>query len=251
MKEFLQEVYAVALRDLKKRSTFLKYMGGVSLGIGIFLLIGYGFDSFVDFSEYGSSYVEFFYTGMIVYSIVSSGLLMSLELITDKTGFIRILLVAPISRYSILFGKILSGFITSLKGLFVMIIFFLILFNKVNIIRILEILLLMFFTIVSYNGLGLWLSSFFKNRDVATKVISYLSLGLLFLSGILYPIQAMPKYVQYFFYINPVAYTVDLFRYVMVGENYFPVILSLTFSLIFGIVAIFLGTYMFDRNQRK
>lgn len=252
IKNFFWEVWAVALRDLKKRSTFLKFIGMISLTIGIFLLIGYAFESFIDFSEYGdSSYVEFFYAGMIIYSLVLSGLQISLELITDKNGFIRILLVAPISKYSILFGKILSGFISSLKGLFVMIVFFLIMFDKLNVIRIFEILFLMFFVIVSYNGLGLWLSSLFKNRDVATQIIGYLSGGIFLLSGIIYPIQAMPTYVQYFFYINPVAYTVDLFRYIMIGENFFPVLLSISFSLVFGVVSVLLGTYMFDRSQRK
>jgi ABC-2 type transport system permease protein len=251
MKEFFQEVYAVALRDLKKRSNFLKYLGAISITIAIIFLIGYGFDSFVDFSEYGSSYTEFFYAGMIVYSIIISGLQISLELISDKNSFMRVLLVAPISRYSILFGKIFSNFITSIKSLFIMIIFFMMIFNKLDLIRTVEILVFIFFTIITYNGIGLLLSSFFKSRDVATQIIGFITFGALFLSGILYPIQAMPKYAQYFFYINPIAYTVDLFRYILIGENYFPVFTSVLFLVVFGLVSIFLGTYMFDRNQRK
>ncbi|MCW8966488.1 MAG: ABC transporter permease [Candidatus Pacearchaeota archaeon] len=251
MIEFFEEIYAVALRDIKKRSSFLKYIGMLSLSIAAILFIGYGFESFIDFSQYGESYTEFFYAGIIVYTLIISGLQISLELISDKNSFTRVLLVAPISRYSILFGKILSSFVSSMKNLFIMIIFFLAIFSQLDAIKILEIIIFMFFTIVSYNGVGLLLSSFFKNRDTATQIIGFVTFGLLFLSGILYPISAMPKYAKYFLYANPAAYTVDLFRYIMIGENFFPVKLSLIVSLIFGIIAIFFGTYIFDRNQRK
>ncbi len=76
-------------------------------------------------------------------------------------------------------------------------------------------------------------------------------MSMLFLSGIFYPIQALPQAVQYLFYVNPLTYTVDIFRYIMIGEHAFPLLISSTILTIFGIISIILGTYLFDRNLRK
>lgn len=251
MNDFMKEIWAVALRDLRKRGTFIKYFLSIILITSIIFLIGVGFDTFIDFSEYGSSYSKFFSPGIIVFFIVSMGLQMGVELITDRKGFIKLLLVAPISRYSILFGKILSGFISSLKSFFIIAILFLLLFNEFSLIKIVNIFIFMIFIIITYHSFGLWLSSMFNNRETAQEVIGYLSFAMLFLSGIFYPIQALPKFVQYIIYINPLTYTVDLFRYIMIGEHYFSIILNIFILLVFGLISLFLGVYQFDRNLRR
>lgn len=248
---FLEEVWAVALRDLKLRSTFIKYIGTILLvGVSI-LLIGAGFDTFIDFSAYGSSYTEFFAGGMLVFYIISAGLSIGVETITDRKGFIRVLLAAPISRYSLLFGKILSGFIGSLQFFAVMFLIFLIATGNFTILRVFAIIGIMLFMIISWCGFGLWCGSLFKNRDVAQQVIGMSSFVILFISGVFYPIQAMPAFVKWIFYANPASYAVDLFRFIASGQNYFPLWLSVSVCLVFGIASFILGTWLFDRKQRK
>src|SRR3989344_2347376 len=227
MNNFLNEVWAVVLRDLKKRETFLKYFLGIILTASIIFLIGVSFDTFIDFSRYGSSYSRFFSPAIIVYLIAMTGIQIGIELVIDKKGFIKLLLVAPISRYSILFGKILSGFITSLKFYFLIIVIFLLLFNEFNFIKIIWILLFIFFIIILFHSFGLWLSSLFESRETAQNVVGFLSFAILFLSGIFYPIQALPKFIQYLIYINPLTYAVDLFRFITVGEYLFPLALNI------------------------
>ena len=120
-----------------------------------------------------------------------------------------------------------------------------------HITRLVEILFFIGFITIIYHSLGLWLSSLFSNRGTAQNVIGFLSFGMLFLSGIFYPIQALPKFIQYITYINPLTYTADLFRFIMIGEHLFPALLNITVLLIFGLISIFLGVYQFDKNLRK
>lgn len=251
MNGFLQEVWAVALRDLKKREKFVKYAIGIVIAAAVILLIGYGFDTFIDFSKYGHSYMEFFSAGIIALYIALPGITIGPELILDRKGFMRLLLAAPISRYSILFGKIVSSFILSLRSLFVITLMLLIVFKKFDLLRIIEILAFVLFTVISYHGFGMWLSSFFKSAEFAMKVSGYITAAFILLSGIFYPIQALPKLIQYVFYINPLTYTADFFRFIMIGEHAVPLIIDIAVLSAFGIFSIFFGTYRFDKSLRN
>src|SRR3989338_1507087 len=113
MSAFISEIWAVALRDLKKRENFVTYAGAIILIATVIVLIGFWFDTFIDFSKYGSSYSEFFASGIIIFYIAMLGLQVCVELVIDKKGFLKLMLVTPVSRYAILFGKIISGFLTS------------------------------------------------------------------------------------------------------------------------------------------
>lgn len=251
MTNIIGEIWAVALRDLRKKETFLKYLVGIILVAVTIMLIGLGFDTFIDFSQYGSSYSQFFSSGIIIFYIVMIGLQTGVELVTDKNGFLKLMLVTPVSKYSILFGKIISGFITSLKTFFFVIIVFLFLFKTLSFMAIIEVFLFMLFITIVFHSFGLWLSSLFKNRDSASSFVGWFSFVMLFLSGIFYPIEALPNYIKFVFYLNPMTYTVDVFRFIMGGTAYFPIFLSLVILISFGLVSIFLGTYQFDKNLRK
>ncbi|MEM2490182.1 MAG: ABC transporter permease, partial [Candidatus Korarchaeum sp.] len=48
-------------------------------------------------------------------------------------------------------------------------------------------------------------------------VANLLMLPLIFLSGAFYPISNLPQVVKPLFYLNPLTYSVDLVRYLMVG----------------------------------
>lgn len=251
MNKLISEIWAVAIRDLKKGESIFTYISQMAVIIGVILLIGLGFDAFIDFSKYGPSYTQFFSSGIIVFYVAMSGIHISRELVEDRKGFLKLLMVTPISKYSILLGKMLSGFLGSLKTFLIMSIFFLFVFKMFSIIKVIEIIIFILLTVIIYNCFGLWLASLFENKKTAISFMDYLNFGTMFLSGIFFPLDAMPKIVKYICYINPLTYTVDLFRYITINEHYFSIWVNLIFLTIFGLVSFFLGIYQFDKNMRR
>jgi ABC-2 type transport system permease protein len=248
---FFDETWAILLRYKRRKVSIWNKIGAIALAVGIILLIGIGFDKVIDFSKYGMSYTQFFSPGIIAYFIAVGGLSSAVSLVSDRKGFTKYVLVTPISRYALLAGEILEGITGPSQALLIAGVIFLLFFSKITFISLLLFMLLTILCIVGFYAFGLWFSTLFKRRETAMKITGFANFFMLFLSGIVYPISAMPKFLQYIMYSNPVAYAVDLFRYVMVGKNHFPLLLSIGFLGIFFLASITAGIYYFEKNLRK
>jgi len=120
--------------------------------------------------------------------------------------------------------------------------------------NLLLIIILFFFSVFVWTlfiSLGLWLCTIVKSKKTSQMIVGWMNLFLLVVSGIMFPIQALPKWAQYVFMINLLTYVVDMIRYLMGGQMMLPLITNIIAITLFGVVAIFLGTFMYDRNLRR
>jgi len=75
---------------------------------------------------------------------------------------------------------------------------------------------------------------------------------MMFLSGVLFPIEQMPLPLQYVSKFLPLTYAVDALRKVMVlGVGPDGVIFQMLLLIILGAATIVLGVPLFDRAVRK
>jgi ABC-2 type transport system permease protein len=75
---------------------------------------------------------------------------------------------------------------------------------------------------------------------------------MMFLSGVLFPIEQMPLPLQYVSKVLPLTYAVDALRKVMVlGVGLDGVIFELFLLVIISVITIALGVPLFDRAVRK
>ncbi|MBU0756839.1 MAG: ABC transporter permease [Nanoarchaeota archaeon] len=253
LKDLLYEAWVVSRREGKKKNQLKRFLlgyGSLFVMLGFILLLGGGFDAFVDFSKYGQSYSQFLSAGMMAYFLALFGLQTGSNLVIDREGFGKLFLVAPISRLSILLGTELYLMMGMIHYL-IMIIVILLIFDSLTILSVLLILLFCIYVSMFFLSIGIWLSTLFPSIKTANQVLGWVNLLLFFLSGIMFPISAMPKIVQRLFVINPLTYVVDVFRYLMTGQHHYPLIESTIFLVLFGAVSIFLGTYMYDKNLRR
>ncbi|HLC84920.1 MAG TPA: ABC transporter permease [Candidatus Nanoarchaeia archaeon] len=251
MKRLIIEAWAMALRDIKKRESIFKYLMAITLfGLAIFF-VGFAFDLFVDFSAYSTSFAQYFSSGILIYFVALIGIQSSAELVIDRQGFTKLLLVAPIARGSLLLGKVLTGFIDSIRGYLLVIIFFLWYFGTFDPLLFAVMIAFMFWTIVTFTGLGLWLSSLFTNKYSAQTAEGMLVFGFLFFSGIFYPLAIIPEPYRYLLYVNPLTYSVDFFRFLMGSTPFLPLSHQLIGVIGFGILFLYLGVYQFDRFLRR
>ena len=75
---------------------------------------------------------------------------------------------------------------------------------------------------------------------------------MMFLSGVLFPVEAMPSFLQTVSKVLPLTYAVDALRKVMIlGVGIEATILPLAILIILGVVTMTLGVPLFDRAVRR
>jgi ABC-2 type transport system permease protein len=180
---------------------------------------------------------------------------MGISVIWDKEfGFMKEILVAPVSRFSIFLGKMLGDSTAAiLQGVIVFVFGFIlgIPFNPLTLLLALPIMLLITFGLVS---IGLIIASFIGSLENFGAIQTFINLPLFFLSGALFPTtgEGIPGWMQIASKLDPLAYGVDALRTVILGSDWTPInplYVNLAIIGIFDIVMIIIGTWAFSRMK--
>ncbi len=198
------------------------------------------------------NYLDFLAPGIITMSILFSSMFAGVSILWDKQfGFLQEVLVAPVSRLSIIIGRTLGGASTALIQGFIILGASLILgVNFIGIGGILLAILLMFFISCSSVGLGLIFASRMQDFQGFQLFMNLIMLPLLMLSGAFFPVTSeTPLY--YIALFNPVFYMVDGLRATLIGTSYSTMPLSLDIAIIIALFTLFmvLGSYLFSTSE--
>jgi ABC-2 type transport system permease protein len=214
------------------------------------------FGSGMRFSSTGVSgidYQKFIFPGIVGQTLLFTSMFMGISVIWDREfGFLKEILVAPISRGSVFMGKMLGGSTDAvLQGSFVFVFSFLVGINMdmEAFLSSLPIMVLITFGLVS---IGLVLASFIESLESFGVIQTFVNLPLFFLSGSLFPLEHVPEWLRWVSIMNPLTYGVDALRTVILGEAWTP-LLPLQYDLlavtIFDAAMIVVGTIVFGRRR--
>ncbi len=177
------------------------------LGTGLSSLASHGLPSGVDFKT-------FIYPGVLAMSVLFTSIFSAASIVWDREfGFLREMLVAPVSRWAIVVGKCLGGAtVATFQG-----IIFLALagvahvpYNPVLMLTLVGELLLLSFTLTAF---GVMMAARIKQIQAFMAITQLLVLPLFFLSGALYPLNGLPAWLTVLTRIDPLTYIVDPMRH--------------------------------------
>ncbi|MFW6014189.1 MAG: ABC transporter permease [Nanoarchaeota archaeon] len=248
----MRRVYYIWLREIKR---FMRSRSRIiaSLGMPLFFLIamGFGLGGFVDIE--GVDYLEFLVPGIVTMIILFNAMMSGVSVIWDKQfGFMREILVTPVTRSEIVLGKTLGSTTTSVvKGGLVLLVSLPMGMPLPSIEGLLLALAFMILVGMTFSSLGLCFASVIEDFEAFPLIMNLLVLPLFFLSGALFPIkgEGVPYLLEIIASSNPLAYGVDAIRLGLVGIG--EIALWLNFSVIIGCFVVFfsLATYLFGRMQ--
>ena len=202
----------------------------------------------------GGSYIEFMIPGLLMMTMITSvmtGLPRAIAYERD-VGTLSGFLVAPIHRISIIAGKVLGhviqGLIQGVSSLILAILLFGITIHG----NILWVLLTLFLGVFSFVGLGIVLTSVAEDEQTASMIMMTLTMPMLFLSGIFFPIQMMPSFMQTIAYCLPFTYAIDAIRRIMIfGVALTSVGVDLLVMISFGVVMLLIAIPTFNRAMTR
>jgi ABC-2 type transport system permease protein len=184
---------------------------------------------------------------MVVMMALMTGLPHAISYEKD-IGTLDGMLAAPINRLSIILGKVMAQTIRGMIQGFIILILAVVLFGVVIEGNILLVIFLILLTVFSFVGLGILITSFTENEETATMVMMTLMFPMMFLSGVFFPLQQMPWYMQGIAHFLPLTYATTALRKVMVLGADIPAVGTEILILVgFGIVLLLIAVPMFKR----
>src|SRR5215468_11373205 len=177
------------------------------LGTGLSSLASRGMPPGVDFKT-------FIYPGVLAMSVLFTSIFSAGSIVWDREfGFLREILVAPVSRASIVVGKCLGGAtIATFQGIIFLALagFAHVPYNPVLLVTLVGELLLLSFTLTSF---GVMMAARITQFQAFMALTQMLVLPLFFLSGALYPLHGLPAWLSFLTRIDPLTYVVGPMRH--------------------------------------
>jgi len=196
-------------------------------------------------------YIDFLIPGILAFiSIMGVTMNLGRAIAGEKEqGVLKRVFLTPVSNSEIIIGNGIAfwliGIIQTLIILFIAIVLFNFTFQA-------DIALLLF--AIALNsivavGMGLLISSQAKNSDEFQQIAMLTTLPMMFVSGVFFPLQAMPSWLQFIAQFVPLTYGVQIFRLIMVKSFTFVQVLpQLEIMAGFAIVFLSVGVLMFKRE---
>lgn len=246
-------IYILWLREVKR---FLRSRSRVlsTLMMPIFFLVflGFGFKGvFFPGIGYTNDYIHFLVPGIIGMALISTSIYAGFSVLWDREfGFLKEIMVAPVSRRSVIFGRILGGMTTSLfQAISILLISMIMGFRITSVSSFLLAFLIMILISFGFIGLGLIFASVIRDIQGFGLIMQMIVFPLFFLSGAIFPLSNLPKILRYASFFDPLTYGVEGLRVTLIGFSSLSFYTSFLALLSFSIFTLIVGAYLFDKSE--
>jgi len=179
-------------------------------------VLGSGLQSLSAASTHGVDLKTFIFPGVLCVAVLFTAMISAASLVWDRElGVLREMMIAPVSRTSIVVGKCLGGAtIAASQGLIVLALAGLVgvPYDPLLLLGAVGLLVLLAFTVSAF---GVLVAVTIKQAQSFTWVMQLVVFPMFFLSGALYPIDGLPAWLQVLNRINPLTYAVDPMRHLV------------------------------------
>ena len=246
-------IYILWLREMKRfLRSWSRIVSTLMMPLFFLVFLGFGFKgAFIPGLDQTKDYIHFLVPGVIGMTLISTSMMAGISVLWDREfGFLKEIMVAPVSRISVVFGRIFGGMTTSLiQAILILIISMVMGFKIPGISSFLLAILFMILISSGFIGLGLIFASVMKDIQGFGLIMQMIIFPLFFLSGAIFPLMNLPKFLRYISYLDPLTYGVEGLRKALIGFSFLPFSLSFLLLLFFSIVTIFLGAYLFEKSE--
>ncbi len=248
----LNAIYALLLREAKVFFREKERIISVLISPLLFLFVLGGGMTSGHSPVTGYTYQQFIFPGIIAMVILFTSITYGLYIIWDKRlDFLKEVLAAPISRATLFVGKALGGMLGALIETLLLLLIGAVFILPLNFLQVLLCLAAAFPVSFMITDIGLTIGARMKSMEGFGLVMSFLTWPLFFFSGALFDLSTSAHYIQVISLFNPVTYSVDLLRRIMLGQSAFSVWADLAAIGVFCLAAAALGVASFGRLQQE
>lgn len=246
----LRGVYTLWLRDIIRLwRDKVRLVGSFIQPILFLFVLGGGLKGRVLSQGSHTNYQVFIFPGIILMSILFTASFAGMAVVWDREmGFLKEVLVAPISRTAVVVGKILGGASNSLiQGLFLLALAPLLkVFPSFG--QLVMMLGVMLIVSLSQTAMGIALSARMSSSQGFMVLMNFIVLPIYFLSGAMFPLNKLPIWLSLLSQFDPLTYGVDLMRGILLGTFYYSIYRDIFIIMFFGLLMLYISVRQFQRD---
>jgi ABC-2 type transport system permease protein len=246
-------IYVLWLREMKRAlRAKSRVIGALAMPLFFLAFLGLGFNRMAVPGMTGDiHYIRFLVPGIIGMAMLFTSIMGGLSVLWDKEfGFLKEIMVAPVSRVSIVLGRIAGGATTALiQGILILGLSTVFGFRGNGPTAYLLAFVFMVLVATAFLGLGLIFASRMKDMQGFSLVMNFVVFPIFFLSGALYPLENLPPWVRVLSFLDPLTYGVDGIRGALIGVSAFPVAFDLAVMSAVSVTMVALGAYFFEKSE--
>jgi ABC-2 type transport system permease protein len=191
-----------------------RVVGGLATPLVFWLLLGSGFGSSLRTSPAGEGYLAFFFPGTVTLVVLFTAIFSNISIIEDRReGFLLSVLVAPVSRWALVIGKILGA---TTIGVFQGALFLPLaplMGVSVDFGRVPQLLAALIVLSFGLTGLGFFFAWWLNSVQGFHSVMNVVLMPMWMLSGAVFPAEGAATWVRWVMTVNPLTYGVSALRH--------------------------------------
>lgn len=236
----LEAMWALTWRDLVR---FLRdrsqVLGALARPVLWLVFMGKGLSASVQIAG-GLDYQHFVFAGAVAMAVLFGGMFQGVTIIWDREfGFLKEVLVAPISRVTIVLGKTLSGTVVTVVQGCLTLLFAPVVGLHLGAGSLLALLGVIVLLALGMTAMGVVVATRMQTFEGFGVISNFVILPLYFLSGGVFPVERLPGWMAMLVRLNPVTYGVDLMRHALAQPAVFAV--GLDVAVLVGFAALMVG----------
>jgi len=197
-----------------------RIIAGVAQPLLFLFVLGAGLEGAIGAQGAGGvDYQQYLFPGILAMSVLTSALFSAIAIVWDREfGFMREMLVAPVTRGTLVFGKALGGgSVAVVQGLVLVVAapFVGVSFTVTSFLEMVGFLLLLAFALTAF---GIVIASRMQRMESFQMVMALVLQPMIFLSGAIFPLENLPGWLAVITRLNPATYGVDAIRRVVLPE---------------------------------
>ena len=161
----------------------------------------------------GFNLLTFVFTGVLGQTVWQSAALGVISLVADREqDFSQEMFVSPISRYSIIFGKIIGESLVALPQALAILLFGFVIGVPLSLPAFLALIPVAFVVAIFGGAFGVLVLSNLKSQQSANQIFPFVMLPQFFLAGVFNPVMNLPLPLDILSRLSPMRYAVDVVR---------------------------------------
>ena len=202
--------------------TRTRILTGLTQPVLFLFVLGYGLSPLVG-STAGFDFKKFVFPGVVAMSVVSTAIFSAISIVWDREfGFLREMLVAPVSRLALVAGKTAGGATVATAQGTIMLALAPLIGVELTPLLVVEVVGCELLMALALTAFGVFVASRISKMEGFQVVMQLVLLPMLFLSGAMFPLSGLPDWLAVITRVNPLTYAVDPLRRVVFAGQHMP-----------------------------
>ncbi|MDR3687424.1 MAG: ABC transporter permease [Coriobacteriia bacterium] len=207
----------------------------------------------------GIPYIQFLYPGILCMTVLFTALFSAISIVWDREfGFLREVLVAPVSRTAVALGKVAGGSTVAMFQAAIIMLLGPLLGVHYDVSKVILMLLTLLLLAAVITSLGILIAARQKTMEGFQVIMQFILMPMLFLSGAFFPFtsdNAAGTALKVIGQLNPMSYGVDALRQIALSPKLSPALTlhpaGIDVLILTGFFVVFLvpGVMLFSKQD--